>query len=92
MFQDNLYVQLLANQSYHNLDEEGGQIEPEFIIDGGKHAISHYILRHADSSKYPLNRGKDWQDHCFLDEGDSISWAGPIRWFRGSLQVFLLIY
>lgn len=87
MFQDPLYIPLLANKTYHNLDEEGGQIEPKDIVDGGRHAISHYILGYSDSNHKPLNRGKDWQDHCFLDEGDSVTWAGPIRWFRGSLQV-----
>lgn len=35
----------------------------------------------------PLNKGTEWKDHCFIDEGDSNEWAGAVRWFRGSLQI-----
>jgi hypothetical protein len=87
MFQDKLYVPLLANKTYHNLDEEGGQVNPNQVVDGGAHAISGKISSWSDNHGKPMNRGKDWKDHCFYDEGDSNDWAGPVRWFRGSLQV-----
>lgn len=87
MLEDPLYVSpLLANLSYHNLDETGRQVKPENIVDR-KHSLSNVILKITHERKYTLNRGKAPQDMSFHDEVDSITWAGPVRWFRGTLQV-----
>lgn len=87
MFRDNLYVQLLANKTYFNLDEAGTAIPGENVIDNGYHSIAELIIQAADRAKIKLNRGKDWHDHCFIEEVDSLQWAGPVRWFQGSLHV-----
>lgn len=51
------------------IDEAGDQIEQVNIFNEGLHAIAYRIMRWADVNEKPLNRGKDWKDHCFLDEG-----------------------
>lgn len=85
--QDPYYILLLHNVSYHNLDEGGEQTADEYIFEGGAHAIAQKIDTWAYTHNIPLNKGVNWKDHCFYDEGDCVDWAGPVRWFRGSLQV-----
>ena len=85
--EDELYVPLLANHSYHNLDEGGTQVDPKNVIDNGLHSISEIQKRHITRIQGTFNRAAIWKDHCFIDQGDSNDWAGPVRWFRGSLQI-----
>jgi hypothetical protein len=85
--QDPMYVLLLKNQTYHNLDEGGMQTKPENVFDRGVHSISSIQKTYRIAHNLEFNRGLDWRDHCFYDPGDTASWAGPIVWFRGSLKV-----
>ena len=86
--EDPKYVPLLQDKLYHNLDEGGTQTAPEQVVDGGAHCISEIQKRHMAHLQGGIwNRAQVWQDHCFIDQGDSNDWAGPVRWFRGSLQI-----
>lgn len=87
MLKDLRYIELLSNRSYHNLDEEGVQTDPENIIANGAHSLTYRLKRLLEKKDLRINRSKHVYDHAFLEEVDSIEWAGPIRWFRGSLQV-----
>ena len=86
--QDPLYVPLLFNNTYHNLDEGGTQVDSKNVVDRGMHSISEIQKRFMGGLPGGIwNRASVWQDHCFIDQGDSNDWAGPVRWFQGSLQI-----
>jgi hypothetical protein len=74
--QDDKYVPLLRDKEYHNLDEGGGQTDPKNVVDGGVHSISEIQKRYSAKHNTKFNRGEIWQDHCFIDETDSLEWAG----------------
>lgn len=77
----------MTNISYFNLDEAGVQTQKDLIIDEGRHSIASMMLDYTHKNHIPLNRGIDWQDRKFYDEGDCLDWIGPVRWHRGSLQI-----
>jgi len=81
------FVPLLKNKEYHNLDEGGTQTDPKMVIEGGKHAISWVQKTWVSQNNKELNYGKTWQDHCFIDSGDSNDWAGPVSWSHGRLRM-----
>jgi len=84
---DELFVPLLRNKTYHNLDEGGAQTDAENVFEGGKHAISWIQKTYVTKNDLKFNYGQIWQDHCFYDQGDSLDWAGPVSWVRGVLKV-----
>ena len=81
------FVPLLTDVGYHNLDEGGSQTDPKFVVDGGKHAISWVMKTWISQHNREFNYGKSWQDHCFIDSGDSNDWAGPVAWSHGRLRM-----
>lgn len=84
---DPKFVPLLADKSYHNLDEGGTQTNEKDVVDQGSHAISWMQKKYQADHQLKQNYGKVWQDHCFLDQGDSQDWAGPVAWVKGNLRV-----
>lgn len=81
------FISLLADKDYHNLDEGGTQTDPKWVVEGGKHAISWVQKTYVSTHNLEINYGKVWQDHCFIDSGDSNDWAGPVSWSHGRLRV-----
>lgn len=81
------FITLLKDKEYHNLDEGGTQTDPKFVVDGGKHAISWIQKTWVSTHGSEFNYGKVWQDHCFIDSGDSNDWAGPVTWSHGRLRI-----
>ena len=86
--QDPLYIPLLQNLTYHNLDEKGTQINREYVVDEGRHSISEIQKRYIGFN-VSANRAESGNDkeHIFSDPGESLTWAGPVRWWQGSLQI-----
>lgn len=84
--QDDMYVPLLKNFSYHNLDEGGTQTNLENVVEHGKHSISE-IQKKYIGFNVTANRGQNDREHIFSDPGEAQSWAGPVRWWQGSLQI-----
>ena len=77
MLDDPLYLPLLKNLSYHNLDEMGTQVDQKNVINNGLHAMGWKVMTWADSHGQPLNRGRDkHRDRSFMDEEDSMRWDG----------------
>jgi hypothetical protein len=88
-FLDPMYVKLLNNITYFNLDEIGTQIKPANIINSGFHAIGYAQVKAARRRNFDLhcNRGKIRRDKAFLDQVDTAEWAGPVVWQNGRLLV-----
>jgi hypothetical protein len=85
-----MYVPLLANKTYHNLDEIGTQTRAATdIFDGGFHSIAYIQTRTAQKRNMHIhfNRGKTKNDRSFVDMTDSLEWAGPARWHDGNLRL-----
>ena len=84
-----MFVSLLKNLSYHNLDESGTQTNLENVYDNGRHSISTIQQQHIFNKQenVTINRGINERDHIFSDPGESLTWAGPVRWWQGSLQI-----
>jgi len=84
--EDPVYVELLQNATYRNLDENGVSIPPQHVVDGGKHSLGYLqrkaVGRHPGASVY---RGRSAKDRLFLEKHDSITWAGPVLWQGGRL-------
>jgi hypothetical protein len=82
---DPMYVQLLRNKTYHNLDEIGTQTKAENIVNSGFHAIGYAHVKASRRRKFDLrgNRGKHEYDNAYIEQEDSVRWAGHVRWFRG---------
>lgn len=38
-------------------------------------------------SQLTVSRGLHWKDKLWLEADGSHTWAGPVRWFQGSLQI-----
>ena len=84
--EDKLYVPLLKNWSYHNLDEGGGGTNVEWIVDHGMHSLSEIQKRVLSKNpNYKLNRGLVRWDRAYSEEEDAVSWAGPAVWSRGTI-------
>jgi hypothetical protein len=83
-----MFVKLLADQAYHNLDEGGTQTDAKNVVMKGIYSFS-IILRdwRMRNSYRANNNGAIPREHCFIDEGDSIKWAGPVVWNRGDLKI-----
>jgi len=84
--EDPVYVELLQNATYRNLDENGVSIPPQHVVDGGKHSLGYLqrkaVSRHPGASVY---RGRSAKDRLFLEKHDSVTWAGPVLWQGGRL-------
>lgn len=79
MLNDPLYLPLLRNLSYHNLDEMGTQVDQRYVIELGTRSMGWKVMTWADQHHQPLNRGKDKQyDRPFMDEGDSVEYGGQV--------------
>jgi hypothetical protein len=83
---DPLYVVLLKNSSYHNLDEGGNQVNKKNVFDGGRHSISQLQKNFLDAHKARMNRNKHWMDFPWLDQEACRVYAGPVSWMQGSLK------
>lgn len=84
---DPLFVHLLANNTYMNLDENGVSTRPENVVDGGAHALNmlmHIVLNKRKQRAY---HGKSANDRLFVEKIDSVNWAGSVRWSRGNLKI-----
>ena len=86
---DPLYVKLLANMTYHNLDEMGIQIPETAVIDSGQHSINSLqsIALQSVEPPIPRNHGRIPEDHMFIDAGDVNEWAGKVTWKQGELMI-----
>jgi hypothetical protein len=58
----------------------GVQVNPENIVDNGKHSINHLQAESVKKNNFIRNIGKVPLDHCFVDEADCRSFAGPVLW------------
>jgi hypothetical protein len=90
---DPVYVPLLQNKTYHNLDEMGIQIDAKNVVDGGEHSMFSLEQRSPQGLKWAqeqkmdmLNRGKNPQDTLFIGSGE-YEWAGHTVWSHGSLKI-----
>jgi hypothetical protein len=90
---DPKYVPLLQNKTYHNLDEMGIQLDPQYVVDGGDHSM--YTLEQAapealkwkEATKEDVfNRGKNPQDTLFIGAGE-FEWAGHTVWSHGAMKI-----
>ena len=80
------YVSLLTEKTYRNLDEMGLQINSKDVIDGGiwsMDSVQRKYLKKAFDKTYKT--GRIPEDHMFIDDGDSMDWAGLVLWHSGSL-------
>ena len=84
---DPLYIPLLKNKTYHNLDESGVMLDSSNAVDGGHHSMDRLLSKWLTANNKHVNQGKAVKDQCYYDEGDSVEWAGAVRWYRGTLQV-----
>eukprot|EP01035_Chromulina_nebulosa_P020356 gene20356-26421_t len=84
---DPLYIELLKNITYHNLDEGGMQVDPQNVVDGGSHSFNDIMEKYATENTFGFNKGKIWKDHLFYDAEDSVNWSGSVLWHKGSLKV-----
>ena len=84
---DPVFSQLLRNKTYHNLDEHGIQVEDKNVFKNGEYSVSHMVGEVKRYEEWNWNTGRAWQDHCFMDAGDSNEWAGPVVWQNGALSV-----
>lgn len=82
-----MYVELLRNISYHNLDESGRMADPDKIIHEGKHAIEEIQKIYKRKNKLKVSKGKNIYDQLFLEPGHSKSWAGHVLWQSGRLTI-----
>jgi len=85
--EDPVYVRLLQNSSYMNLDENGVSCPPGNVVDGGRHSLAHFQWaalkrRGRDERVYG---GVSAKSRLFLEKIDSVTWAGPVVWRDGSL-------
>lgn len=80
---DPLYTQLLSHHQDYQLDE--------FSRKGlfANTTIDQIMSREIDKSagKLTVHRGLHWKDKLWLEAEGAHGWAGPARWFRGSLQI-----
>merc|ERR550537_1334752 len=83
---DPLYVPLLKDQTYHNLDEGGNQIPQADQIDNGDHAMTTLIQKKLQGEHWGVNMGKHPNDRLFADYHDVKEWGGPVLWQDGSLK------
>ncbi len=67
---DPMYLQLLRNKTYFNLDEIGTQIKKEYIVNHGLHAIAYAQVKAAKRRQFDIhcNRGSFRRDKPFLDQ------------------------
>lgn len=80
------YIPLLKNLTYHNLDESG--LSTHVIVDEGYHCITDQIYLELDRrNSSTRNWGKDPRDHAFIENMDSVEWAGMALWHRGSVKI-----
>ena len=84
---DPLYVHLLANRTYMNLDENGLSTRPESIVDEGIHSLTVMQWTALTARKQTAYHGKSANDRLFAEKIDSVNWAGPVRWSRGTLKI-----
>lgn len=84
---DPLYVHLLANKTYMNLDENGLSTRPENVLDNGAHSLSVLQRTVLTDRKQTAYHGKSANDRLFVEKIDSVNWAGPVRWSRGNLKI-----
>lgn len=87
MLDDPIYIQLLANKTNHNLDEDGKVISSHKVFNEGKHSLYPKILTVITEKKVQLNRGSHRYDRRYIEDEDSLRWAGIISWFRGTLKI-----
>jgi len=84
---DELFIPLLQNKTYHNLDEDGTFIDESKVVDNGTHSIREIQERMKAQHNLRMNIGKHEHDHFFIDPGDSVSWAGSVQWKEGTLKI-----
>ena len=53
-----MYVSLLKNKSYHNLDELGEWTNEEDIVDGGRHSMNWIVNKYLEENHTRNIRGK----------------------------------
>lgn len=87
--QDPMYLHLLQNSTYMNLDENGVSTVPEAVVNDGKHSLAYFqwsALEQRGKGEKVFG-GKTAKDRLFLEKIDSVSWAGPVVWRDGELRV-----
>ena len=86
--EDPIYVRLLENSSYMNLDENGLSCHPENVVNGGRQSLAYFqwsaLERRGRGEK--VYGGKTSKTRLFLEKIDSVKWAGPVVWQAGSLR------
>jgi hypothetical protein len=88
---DPKYVPLLTNITYRNLDENGGFINPQNVVDDGQHAMMYLESNCKQCKEYQakgnhFNRGRNPDDTLFIGPGE-YDWGGHSIWQHGSLTM-----
>jgi hypothetical protein len=92
---DPLYSQLLALDEDFQLDEfsRKGKYSNVTIdqllskeLERGSMSSGNSISTHSPRAR-TAHRGLHWKDKLWLESHCAHTWAGPVRWFQGSLQI-----
>mmetsp|Transcript_26359 Transcript_26359/g.39095 ORF Transcript_26359/g.39095 Transcript_26359/m.39095 type:complete len:388 (+) Transcript_26359:65-1228(+) len=88
--QDEMYVNLLKENVYRNLDEVGRWIPTENVVDDGSHSINSIVnrLRATDRFRFTVNVGKHEDDNLFMEQHPNPGGRNPaVSWVGGRLRV-----
>ena len=81
-----MFLILLKNITTHDLDENGKSVPAHLVIDNGIHSMKYMQQSLLDRHGMQAYHGPSMNDRLFIEKIDSVRWAGPVRWFEGSLK------
>jgi hypothetical protein len=84
--EDPMFLVLLKNITTHDLDENGKSVPDHLVIDNGIHSMKYMQHSLLERHKATAYHGPSMNDRLFIEKIDSVRWAGPVRWFEGSLK------
>lgn len=84
--EDPMFLVLLKNITTHDLDENGKSVPDHLVIDNGIHSMKYMQQSLLERHGKKAYHGPSMNDRLFIEKIDSVRWAGPVRWFEGSLK------
>jgi hypothetical protein len=84
--EDPMFLVLLKNITTHDLDENGKSVPDHLVIDNGIHSMKYMQQSLLERHGMRAYHGPSMNDRLFVEKIDSVRWAGPVRWFEGSLK------